>query len=88
VVPLPADLDEQKRVISVLWMASTLSIYVPNGSSVGSEIRIQAALVEGAAGILAIFSKEPAVICVCGDFNIYLENRDIPIQLPRSDHGF
>lgn len=80
VVPLLADLDEQKRVISgVVDGIRIVNLYVPNGSSVGSEkyeykLRWLKVLREYLQSLL---QKEPATICVCGDFNIALENRDI-----------
>ena len=80
VVPLPADLEEQKRVISgVVDGIRIVNLYVPNGSSVGSEkyeykLRWLKVLREYLHSLL---QKEPGAICVCGDFNIALENRDI-----------
>jgi exodeoxyribonuclease-3 len=79
-LPLLGDLDEQKRVITgVVDGIRIVNLYVPNGSSVGSEkyeykLRWLKVLREY---LRLLLQKEPAAICVCGDFNIALENRDI-----------
>ena len=79
------DLDEQKRVITgVVDGIRIVNIYVPNGASVGSEkyeykLRWLKVLREYLGSLL----QEPTALCVCGDFNIALENRDIhdPVAL-------
>ena len=71
------ELDEQKRVITgVVDGIRIVNLYVPNGSSVGSEkyeykLRWLKVLRE------YLRSLPSAGICMCGDFNIALEKRDI-----------
>lgn len=75
-----SDFDEQKRVITgVLDGVRILNLYVPNGSAVGSDkyeykLRWLKALREYLQTLLA---KQPDRICVCGDFNIAPEDKDI-----------
>ena len=74
------DLDEQKRVISgVVNEVRIVNLYVPNGSAVGSEkydykLRWLKVLREYLRSLL---EKQPNGLCVCGDFNIAPEDRDI-----------
>ena len=73
------DLDEQKRVITGVFDSTRIvNLYVPNGAAVGSEkyeykLRWLKVLREYLRSLLLL---SPA-ICVCGDFNIALEDRDI-----------
>ena len=73
------DLDEQKRVITgVLAGVRLINLYVPNGSSIGSEkydykLRWLGVLRTYLETLLA----EHEELLVCGDFNIALEDRDI-----------
>ncbi|MGF1512541.1 MAG: exodeoxyribonuclease III [Elainellaceae cyanobacterium] len=73
------DLDAQKRVITgVLSGVRVVNLYVPNGSSVGSDkydykLRWLAMLQDYLKALLA----ESPNLLVCGDFNIALEDRDI-----------
>ena len=73
------DLDEQKRVITgVLDGVRLINLYVPNGSSVGSEkydykLRWLGVLRTYLENLLA----DHEALLVCGDFNIALEDRDI-----------
>ncbi|MGF1537314.1 MAG: exodeoxyribonuclease III [Elainellaceae cyanobacterium] len=73
------DLDQQKRVITgVLDGVRVVNLYVPNGSSVGSDkydykLRWLAMLQRYLKALLA----DDASLLVCGDFNIALEDRDI-----------
>jgi exodeoxyribonuclease-3 len=77
---LAADFDEQKRVISgTIEGVHIVNLYVPNGSEVGSEkyeykLRWLKVLQEY---LQVLLTKTPSEICVCGDFNIALEDRDI-----------
>ncbi|MBR8836679.1 MAG: exodeoxyribonuclease III [Stigonema ocellatum SAG 48.90 = DSM 106950] len=73
------DWDEQKRVITgVIDGVRIVNLYVPNGAAVGSEkyeyklgwLRV---LLEYLRSLLDL---SPA-ICMCGDFNIALEAKDI-----------
>jgi exodeoxyribonuclease III len=80
IVPnLQPEWDEQKRVITgVLNNVRIVNLYVPNGASVGSEkyeykLRWLTVLHQ----YLQVLLKSQAAICVCGDFNIALEAKDI-----------
>ncbi|MFG6098331.1 exodeoxyribonuclease III [Leptolyngbyaceae cyanobacterium CCMR0082] len=81
-------LDDQKRVISaVLDGVRILNLYVPNGSSIGSEkydykMRWLALL----KLYLTKTLEETAKLNVCGDFNIALENKDIYTDEKRDKH--
>lgn len=73
------DLDEQKRVLTgVLDGVRLVNLYVPNGSSVGSE-KYEYKL--RWLGVLKIYLEKLLAdnenLLVCGDFNIALEDRDI-----------
>jgi exodeoxyribonuclease-3 len=73
------NLDEQKRVITgVLDGIRIINLYVPNGSSVGSD---KYAYKLRWFGILQDYLKtllaQHADLLVCGDFNVALEDRDI-----------
>lgn len=74
------DLDDQKRVISGIYGDFRIvNLYVPNGSEVGSDkyaykLRWLATLKDYLA---TLQRTEPREICICGDFNIALEHRDI-----------
>lgn len=76
---LVGDLDEQKRVITgILDGVRIVNLYVPNGSSVGSEkyeykLRWLGVLKTYLEKLLAANDA----LLVCGDFNIALEDRDI-----------
>ncbi|MFQ3616994.1 MAG: exodeoxyribonuclease III [Cyanobacteriota bacterium] len=76
---IAAPFDEQKRVITgVLDGIRIVNLYVPNGSSVGSDkytykLSWLAVLREYLATLLA---ENPRLL-VCGDFNIAPEDRDI-----------
>ncbi|MFW6296740.1 MAG: exodeoxyribonuclease III [Halothece sp.] len=77
---LTADLDDQKRVISgVVNNVRIVNLYVPNGSSVGSEkyhykLRWLAVL---KAYLEQLRNEVPSEMCVCGDFNVAIADRDI-----------
>lgn len=74
------DLDEQKRVITgVVGNIRIVNLYVPNGSAIGSEkyfykLRWLKVLRQY---LQALLDQQPNALCVCGDFNIALEDRDI-----------
>ncbi|MCW6036113.1 exodeoxyribonuclease III [Spirulina subsalsa FACHB-351] len=77
---LATELDEQKRVISgQLGAVRIVNLYVPNGAALDSDkyeykLRWLATLRD----YLAHFVKEKNTeLCVCGDFNIALDDRDI-----------
>jgi exodeoxyribonuclease III len=73
------DLDDQKRVImGVLEGVCIVNLYVPNGSSIGSDkyaykLRWLALLKQYLAALLTQYER----VNVCGDFNIALEDIDI-----------
>lgn len=73
------DFDQQKRVISgTIEDICILNLYVPNGSSVGSdkyEYKLQ--WLKLLRDYLKVILKTNSNICICGDFNIALESRDI-----------
>ena len=76
---IPGFADEQKRVIAATISGTRIvSIYAPNGQSVGSEkyeykLRWFAALHEWLATELARFPR----LAVAGDFNVAPEDRDV-----------
>ncbi|MDB9525918.1 exodeoxyribonuclease III [Oscillatoria sp. CS-180] len=73
------DLDDQKRVLTgVLDGVRIVNLYVPNGSSIGSDkydykLRWLGVLKTYLETLLA----ENESLLVCGDFNVALEDRDI-----------
>jgi exodeoxyribonuclease-3 len=82
------EFDEQKRVITgVINGIRIVNLYVPNGSAVGSEkyeykLRWLAMLREYLQTLLA----STANICMCGDFNIALEDKDIHEKVNPENH--
>ena len=74
------DFDEQKRVISgTIDEVRIVNLYVPNGSAIGSE-KYEYKLAW--LGLLKQYlqklqATETTEICICGDFNIALEDKDI-----------
>jgi exodeoxyribonuclease III len=89
IVPnLQPEWDEQKRVITgIIENVRIVNLYVPNGSSVGSEkyeykLRWLTVLRE----YLQLLLKSQGAICVCGDFNIALEAKDIHEQVKADNH--
>jgi exodeoxyribonuclease-3 len=85
---VPPVWDEQKRVISgVIDGVRLVNLYVPNGSAVGSEKYIYKL---GWLKILGEYLQEllqsSSGICVCGDFNIALEDKDIHDQVQVENH--
>lgn len=83
------DLDEQKRVITgIVDGVRIVNLYVPNGSSVGSEkydykLRWLKILRDY---LHAFLEKQANALCVCGDFNIALEDRDIHDPKGKENH--
>ncbi len=75
-----SEFSAQKRAIAgVLNGVRLVNLYVPNGSAPGSDkyeykLRWLAALREY---LLALRDRQPAALCVCGDFNVAPEDRDI-----------
>ncbi|MBV8887387.1 MAG: exodeoxyribonuclease III [Chroococcidiopsidaceae cyanobacterium CP_BM_RX_35] len=74
------ELDQQKRVITgVAKGVRIVNLYVPNGALIGSEkyqykLHWLKMLREYLRSLLA---KQPSDLCISGDFNIALENRDL-----------
>ncbi len=72
--------DEQKRVIAgVADGIRIVNLYVPNGSSVGSEKYVyKLQWLEVLHEYLkALLASQPGQLLVCGDFNVALEDIDI-----------
>ena len=83
-----ADFDEQKRVISgVIDGVRVVNLYVPNGSALGSEkYEYKMNWLQLLRQYLEQLQQEQLEICVCGDFNIALEDKDIYTNKPRDKH--
>ncbi|MDZ8187206.1 MAG: exodeoxyribonuclease III [Nostoc sp. ChiSLP02] len=85
---LAPEWDEQKRVITgVIDGIRIVNLYVPNGAAVGTEkyeykLRWLTALRE----YLRLLLLSQTHICVCGDFNIALEAKDIHEQVSTENH--
>lgn len=86
---LAGDFDQQKRVITgVIAGVRIVNLYVPNGSAVGSEkydykLRWLKVLL---TYLRILQPQSPGGICICGDFNIALEDRDIYKPEGRDKH--
>jgi exodeoxyribonuclease-3 len=84
-----AGYDEQKRVISaVINNIRIVNVYVPNGSSVGSE-KYEYKL--GWFQVLkqylqTLLTDTDTEICLCGDFNVAPEDRDIYDPAGKENH--
>jgi exodeoxyribonuclease-3 len=74
-----ADLDDQKRVIAgCLGDVYVVNLYVPNGSSVGSDKYVyKLKWLDCLKDYLTELIKTYPQLNVCGDFNIALEDKDI-----------
>lgn len=79
--------DEQKRVISgVIDQVRIINLYVPNGSSVGSEkYQYKLGWFEVLNQYLQKLLKETE-ICLCGDFNVAPDDRDIYDPSGKDNH--
>lgn len=73
------DLDDQKRVIAgLLDGVCIVNLYVPNGSSVGSDkYAYKLRWLKLLRQYLSVLLSQYERVNVCGDFNIALEDRDI-----------
>lgn len=82
------ELDQQKRVISgVVDGVRIVNLYVPNGSSVGSDKYVyKLAWLKMLRTYLQKLQNQQPEICVCGDFNIALEDKDIYTNKGRDNH--
>jgi exodeoxyribonuclease-3 len=85
---LEPEWDEQKRLITgVIQGIRIVNLYVPNGAAVGTEkyeykLRWLSILRE----YLRVLLKSYPAMCVCGDFNIALEAKDIHEQVSADNH--
>ena len=79
-LPDAAQLSEQKRVISgLLDGVRILNLYVPNGSSLKSEkYPYKLDWLACVQRYLAVQEEQGDPLCMVGDFNIGLEDRDLP----------
>ncbi|AFZ27313.1 Exodeoxyribonuclease III [Cylindrospermum stagnale PCC 7417] len=80
--------DEQKRVITgIIGGIRIVNLYVPNGSAVGSEKYVYKLswLTVLREYLRTLLVSQPA-ICVCGDFNIALEAKDIHDKVKTENH--
>ncbi|MEM8779675.1 MAG: exodeoxyribonuclease III [Cyanobacteria bacterium P01_G01_bin.49] len=86
---LAKNFDDQKRVITgVIDDIRIINLYVPNGSAVGSE-KYQYKLnwfTSLTHYLDTLQKKESYELCVCGDFNIALEDKDIYNPKGKENH--
>ena len=82
------DLDEQKRVISgIAGDIRIVNLYVPNGSAIGSDkYAYKLNWLQTLKQYLQRLQTKEEKICVCGDFNIALEDKDIYTNKGREKH--
>ncbi|MBD2039457.1 exodeoxyribonuclease III [Microcoleus sp. FACHB-672] len=73
------DLDEQKRlIVGTLNGVRIVNVYVPNGSEVGSDKYLyKLSWLKLLREYLKRVIDNNNQLCICGDFNIALEDRDI-----------
>jgi exodeoxyribonuclease III len=82
------DFDAQKRVLSgVIDDIRIVNLYVPNGSALASEkYEYKLNWLKILREYLQILQGSGQEICVCGDFNIALEDKDIYTTRGREKH--
>lgn len=82
------DFDQQKRVISgVADGIRIVNLYVPNGSAIASDkYEYKLAWLNLLGQYLQKLQAQEREICVCGDFNIALEDKDIYTSKARNNH--
>lgn len=89
-LPDQASLDEQKRLIMgrLLPDVALVNVYIPNGSSVGSDkYRYKLDWLEALRSYLDKLQDQAKTrIILCGDFNIAPEDRDIHDPSDREHH--
>ncbi|WP_353931156.1 exodeoxyribonuclease III [Okeanomitos corallinicola TIOX110] len=80
--------DEQKRVISgVIDGVRIVNLYVPNGSAIGSEkYEYKLGWLKVLREYLQTLLLSNPEICMCGDFNIALEDIDINDKVKIENH--
>jgi exodeoxyribonuclease-3 len=86
---LTGELDEQKRVITgLIGDLRIINLYVPNGSALDSDKYVyKLKWLETLRKYLdKILTDEPKELCICGDFNIALEDRDIYDPKGKENH--
>ncbi|MGB8700016.1 MAG: exodeoxyribonuclease III [Thermosynechococcaceae cyanobacterium] len=87
--PELSQFDEQKRVLTGLVAPELrlVNLYVPNGSSVGSDkYAYKLRWFELLGQYLTQLQEQGDAILMCGDFNIALEDRDIHDPDNKADH--
>ena len=82
------DLDQQKRVITgVAGQIRIVNLYVPNGSAIASDkYQYKLEWLKTLKQYLQTLKTQAREICVCGDFNIALEDKDIYTSKGRDKH--
>ena len=82
------DLDVQKRVISgIAGEVKIVNLYVPNGSAIASDkYEYKLNWLKTLREYLHTLQTKYQKICVCGDFNIALEDKDIYTDKGREKH--
>ncbi len=80
--------DDQKRVITgTLEGLRIVNLYVPNGSAIGSEkYEYKLKWLKILQNYLSIVLEKSPDICMCGDFNIALEDQDIHENSRNKNH--
>jgi exodeoxyribonuclease III len=81
-------IDQQKRVISgVIDGVRIVNLYVPNGSALSSDKYLyKLKWLKILRTYLQMLQAQELEICVCGDFNIALEDKDIYTSKGRDQH--
>jgi exodeoxyribonuclease-3 len=85
---LDSEWDTQKRVITGVFSGIRIvNLYVPNGSSIGSEkYEYKLGWLKLLKEYLQVLLLTNSPISICGDFNIALENIDINAQVKIDNH--
>lgn len=85
---VPIEFEEQKRLISgVLNNVRIISVYVPNGGEYnGDKYYYKLQWLKVLYKYLEIALKEQPQLCICGDFNIAPDDRDIHFKVPGADN--
>lgn len=87
--PSVLEFDEQKRAIAgVVQGVRIVNLYVPNGSDLASDkYQYKLHWLEFLRKYLkTLRQQQPKKICVCGDFNVALEDRDIYDPKGKENH--
>lgn len=82
------DFDEQKRVLTgIINNIAIVNLYVPNGSSLDSDkYQYKLNWLTGLKEYLKLVLTQTPNLCICGDFNIALEDIDIHNPKNRETH--